>query len=120
MDDAINPTIHCILQQVRAMQRPPNGVRITVEAVCIMKGVKAKKVAGDKPGVKVDDYWEPGKALLQDPGKFLDSLFTFDKVSFFILYFFFGERMGRGRGFSGFNSRTKDLSQIKPGYSLFL
>ncbi|XP_071830856.1 dynein axonemal heavy chain 1-like isoform X2 [Apostichopus japonicus] len=65
--------------EVRAMQRPPNGVRITVEAVCIMKGVKAKKVAGDKPGVKVDDYWEPGKALLQDPGKFLDSLFTFDK-----------------------------------------
>lgn len=63
------------------MQRPPGGVRMTVEAVCIMKGVKPKRVAGDKPGVKVDDYWEPGKALLQDPGKFLDSLFTFDKVS---------------------------------------
>jgi dynein heavy chain len=27
----------------------------------------------------VDDYWDPGKALLQDPGKFLDSLFTYDK-----------------------------------------
>lgn len=31
-------------------------------------------------GTKVDDYWEPGKALLQDPGKFLESLFKFDKV----------------------------------------
>ena len=39
------------------------------------------QVAGDKPGVKVDDYWEVGKALLQDPAKFLDSLFKYDKVS---------------------------------------
>ena len=38
------------------------------------------QVAGDKPGVKVDDYWEVGKALLQDPTKFLDSLFKYDKV----------------------------------------
>ncbi|XP_071943674.1 dynein axonemal heavy chain 1-like isoform X2 [Antedon mediterranea] len=65
--------------EVRAMQRPPAGVRMVIEAVCIMKGVKAKKVAGEKPGTKVDDYWEPGKNLLQDPGKFLDGLFTYDK-----------------------------------------
>ncbi|XP_022110107.1 dynein heavy chain 1, axonemal-like isoform X1 [Acanthaster planci] len=65
--------------EVRAMQRPPAGVRMTVEAVCIMRGVKPKKVAGDQPGKKVDDYWEPGKALLQDPGKFLESLFQYDK-----------------------------------------
>ena len=39
------------------------------------------QVAGDKPGVKIDDYWEVGKAQLQDPTKFLDSLFKYDKVS---------------------------------------
>ena len=44
-----------------------------------LKGIKPKRVQGDKPGVKVDDYWEPGKALLQDPGKFLESLFKYDK-----------------------------------------
>ena len=38
------------------------------------------QVAGDKPGVKVDDYWEVGKAQLQDPTKFLESLFKYDKV----------------------------------------
>lgn len=80
-------TLHFNLSQVRAMQRPPGGVRMTIEAVCIMKGIKPKKVAGDKPGVKVDDYWEPGKALLQDPGKFLESLFTFDKVCCHFLLF---------------------------------
>lgn len=66
-------------QQVRALLHPPIGVKLVIEAVCIMKEVKPKKVAGDKPGVKIDDYWDPGKALLQDPTKFLESLFKFDR-----------------------------------------
>nr|XP_031542333.1 dynein heavy chain 1, axonemal isoform X7 [Vicugna pacos] len=65
--------------EVRAMQRPPPGVKLVIEAVCIMKGIKPKKVPGEKPGTKVDDYWEPGKGLLQDPGRFLENLFKFDK-----------------------------------------
>ncbi|XP_059176982.1 dynein axonemal heavy chain 1-like [Physella acuta] len=65
--------------EVRALQRPPDGVRLVIETVCIMKGVKPKKVAGEKPGTKVDDYWEGGRGLLQDPTKFLESLFKFDK-----------------------------------------
>lgn len=65
--------------EVRSMQNPPGGVRTVMESVCIMKGIKPKRVAGDKPGSKVDDYWEPSKSLLQDPGKFLDSLLKFDK-----------------------------------------
>ena len=32
-----------------------------------------------QPGVKIDDYWEPGKAQLSDPTKFLESLFKYDK-----------------------------------------
>lgn len=65
--------------EVRAMTRPPLGVKMVVEAVCIMKEVKPKKIAGDKPGERINDYWDPGKALLSDPGKFLESLFKFDK-----------------------------------------
>uniref|UniRef100_A0A8C0W387 Dynein axonemal heavy chain 1 n=1 Tax=Castor canadensis TaxID=51338 RepID=A0A8C0W387_CASCN len=65
--------------EVRAMQRPPPGVKLVIEAMCIMKGIKPKKVPGEKPGSKVDDYWEPGKGLLQDPGRFLEGLFKFDK-----------------------------------------
>ena len=73
--------ISSIPWQVRALQRPPAGVRMVIDAICIMKGVKPKKVAGDKPGSKVDDYWDAGKGLLQDPGKFLEGLFTYDKVN---------------------------------------
>ncbi|XP_026131005.1 dynein heavy chain 1, axonemal isoform X1 [Carassius auratus] len=65
--------------EVRAMQRPPQGVKLVIEAVCILKGIKPKKVAGEKLGEKVDDYWDAGKSILQDPGKFLDSLFKYDK-----------------------------------------
>ena len=72
--------------EVRALQRPPMGVRLVIEAVCIMREVKPKKVAGEKMGTKVDDYWEPGKALLQNPERFLDGLFKFDRVSTCTLY----------------------------------
>ncbi|XP_053933024.1 dynein axonemal heavy chain 1 [Cuculus canorus] len=67
------------VSEVRALQRPPIGVKMVIEAVCIMKGIKPRRVAGEKLGSKVDDYWEPGRALLQDPGRFLDSLFKYDK-----------------------------------------
>ncbi|XP_065097060.1 dynein axonemal heavy chain 1 [Paramisgurnus dabryanus] len=65
--------------EVRALQRPPPGVKLVIEAVCILKGIKPKKVAGEKLGEKVDDYWDAGRSLLQDPGRFLESLFKYDK-----------------------------------------
>ena len=65
--------------EVRSMQRPPAGVKMVMEAVCIMFSIKPKRVPGEKPGQKIDDYWEPGKALLKEPPKFLDSLFKYDK-----------------------------------------
>ena len=34
--------------EVRAMQRPPEGVKIVIEAVCIMKKLSPKRIAGDK------------------------------------------------------------------------
>ncbi|XP_055077792.1 dynein axonemal heavy chain 1-like [Periophthalmus magnuspinnatus] len=65
--------------EVRALQRPSPGVKLVIEAVCIMKGIKPKNVPGEKPGTKVNDYWEPEKGLLKDPGKFLEGLFNYDK-----------------------------------------
>jgi dynein heavy chain, axonemal len=34
--------------EVKAMKNPPDGVRMVMEAVCIMKKVPPKKVTGDK------------------------------------------------------------------------
>eukprot|EP00741_Cyanophora_paradoxa_P002452 tig00000076_g2377.t1 len=66
--------------EVRSMQRPPAGVKLVMEAVCIMQNQKPKKIDDpNKMGKKIDDYWEPAKGLLADPNKFLESLFNFDK-----------------------------------------
>eukprot|EP00912_Choanoflagellata_sp_UC4_P002386 UC4_evm3s1504 len=67
------------ITEVKALGNPPAGVRLCIEAVCIMQGIKPKRVAGEKMGTKVDDYWAVSGSLLKDPGKFLDSLFAFDK-----------------------------------------
>jgi len=58
---------------MRALQHPPTGIKLVMEAVCIMKEVKPKTVPGEKLGVKVDDYWDSGKFLLQDPRQFQES-----------------------------------------------
>ncbi|KAI8999183.1 dynein heavy chain and region D6 of dynein motor-domain-containing protein [Gaertneriomyces semiglobifer] len=77
--ESLNSLSKTDIIEIRSMQRPPEGVKLVIEAVCLMKNIKPKKVDGDKLGKKVDDYWEPGKALLADPQKFLDSLINFEK-----------------------------------------
>lgn len=78
--------------EVKAMSNPPAGVKLVMEAVCVMKGVcihvsscvmarltcrfKAKPDRVKDPGGSgkmVEDFWGPSKRLLGDM-KFLQSL----------------------------------------------
>ncbi|KAJ3073863.1 Dynein heavy chain 7, axonemal [Podochytrium sp. JEL0797] len=64
---------------LKSMKSPPPGVKLVMEAICIMKDVKPVKIpdpAGS--GKKIEDYWAPSKTLMSDM-KFLDSLRTYDK-----------------------------------------
>jgi dynein heavy chain len=64
---------------LKSMKSPPPGVKLVMEAICIMKDVKPVKIpdpAGS--GKKIEDYWGPSKTLMSDM-KFLDSLRTYDK-----------------------------------------
>uniref|UniRef100_H2YSE4 AAA+ ATPase domain-containing protein n=1 Tax=Ciona savignyi TaxID=51511 RepID=H2YSE4_CIOSA len=58
---------------VKTMQNPPAGVKITTEAICILK-VSHVFVFGRA----IDDYWPAAKKMLGDM-KFLDSLRDYDK-----------------------------------------
>jgi len=49
--------------EVRAMQRPPDGVRLVIEAVCIIKGVKPKRIPGDKVSISVLLYAVANESL---------------------------------------------------------
>lgn len=59
------------------MKQPPAGVKLVLEAICVMKNVKPERI-NDASGKKVDDYWKPSLKLLSDM-KFLESLQTYDK-----------------------------------------
>lgn len=63
------------------MKRPPQGVIYVMEGICIVRGVKPVKIAGPRPGEKINDYWEPSRGMLTDPGAFMQSLLNFDKDS---------------------------------------
>ncbi|KAF3425902.1 hypothetical protein E2986_08048 [Frieseomelitta varia] len=75
-NDALNTLTPQDIQIVRSMKRPPAGVRLVMEAVCILKDVKPEKVK--TPDGVVDDYWKPSLRLLSDM-RFLESLLTYDK-----------------------------------------
>ena len=68
--------------QVKALKKPPAGVKLTLKAVAIMFGVKSVKIADpDNPQKKIDDYWGPSSKMLNDlgPDKFKQALIDFDK-----------------------------------------
>eukprot|EP00746_Dinoflagellata_sp_MGD_P006891 gnl/MRDRNA2_/MRDRNA2_113587_c0_seq1.p1 gnl/MRDRNA2_/MRDRNA2_113587_c0~~gnl/MRDRNA2_/MRDRNA2_113587_c0_seq1.p1 ORF type:complete len:2479 (+),score=556.96 gnl/MRDRNA2_/MRDRNA2_113587_c0_seq1:117-7439(+) len=85
---ALEQAVQCLkrlkadhIREVKALANPPAGVRLAMEGVCIMFGIKpVKKNDPNTPGKKIDDYWESSqKELLSDPKKLLEMLFNFDK-----------------------------------------
>ncbi|KAL6424720.1 hypothetical protein ACFW04_009998 [Cataglyphis niger] len=75
-NEALNTLTPHDIQIVKSMKRPPAGVRLVMEAVCILKDVKPLRVQG--PEGPYDDYWKPSLRILGDI-RFLDSLLNFDK-----------------------------------------
>ncbi|CAB0007617.1 unnamed protein product [Nesidiocoris tenuis] len=64
---------------VKSMRNPPAGVKLVMEAVCVMKGIKSQRIPDPGgSGKMVEDYWGPSQKLLGDL-KFLESLRTYDK-----------------------------------------
>ncbi|XP_050431121.1 dynein axonemal heavy chain 1-like [Adelges cooleyi] len=67
------------ISEVKVLKRPPAGVVLVLETICIMKDIKPLKVAGGALGKKVLDYWEPSRNMMADPAAFLNSLLNYDK-----------------------------------------
>ncbi|KAK5669543.1 hypothetical protein QVD99_003934 [Batrachochytrium dendrobatidis] len=64
---------------VKSMKNPPDGVKLVMEAVCVMKDIKPEKIPDPSgSGRMVLDYWKPSLKMLGDP-QFLNSLKSFDK-----------------------------------------
>ncbi|XP_037871312.1 dynein axonemal heavy chain 1 isoform X2 [Bombyx mori] len=67
--------------EVKALKKPPAGVILVIESLCVVFDIKPIKEPGATFGVKVLNYWRPGSAMLADPTAFLDSLINYDKDS---------------------------------------
>ncbi|XP_069036813.1 dynein axonemal heavy chain 3 isoform X3 [Lepisosteus oculatus] len=64
---------------VKSMQNPPGPVKLVMESICVMKGIKPeRKPDPGGSGKMIEDYWGSSKKLLGDM-KFLENLKTFDK-----------------------------------------
>ena len=66
---------------VKTMKSPPFGVKLVMEAICILKGVKPDRIPDPTgSGKKIEDFWGPSKRVLGEM-TFLKSLKEYDKVS---------------------------------------
>ncbi|KAJ8726572.1 hypothetical protein PYW07_001270 [Mythimna separata] len=63
---------------IKTMKSPPRGIRIVMEAICILKDVKPDKIPNPSGVGTIEDYWGPSKKILNDI-KFLESLQNYDK-----------------------------------------
>ncbi|KAJ8952271.1 hypothetical protein NQ318_007438 [Aromia moschata] len=75
---ALNTLTPADITIVKTMKSPPKGVKLVMEAICILKDIKPDKVPAPSGIGTVDDYWGPSKKVLGDM-KFLESLINFDK-----------------------------------------
>ncbi|KAJ8301425.1 hypothetical protein KUTeg_020412 [Tegillarca granosa] len=58
---------------VKAMTNPPSGVRLVMEAVCIMKGIKPEKKT-DPSGKQLEDYWPSAKKNVETLSETFDNI----------------------------------------------
>uniref|UniRef100_A0A8C5KDB1 Dynein axonemal heavy chain 3 n=1 Tax=Jaculus jaculus TaxID=51337 RepID=A0A8C5KDB1_JACJA len=74
--DTLNPTD---ISLVKSMQNPPGPVKLVMESICVMKGLKPeRKPDPGGTGKMIEDYWGVSRKILGDL-KFLESLKTYDK-----------------------------------------
>ena len=75
---ALNTLTNQDITVVKTMKSPPYGVKLVMESVCVLKGIKPDRIPDPASGKKIEDFWGPSKRMLGDM-KFLEGLVTFDK-----------------------------------------
>ncbi|CAH1790213.1 unnamed protein product [Owenia fusiformis] len=83
---ALNTLTQQDITLVKSMKNPPGMVKLVMEAVCVLKGVKPEKTPDPSgSGKKIEDYWGPAKRMLGDM-KFLEGLRDYDKDNIPVAY----------------------------------
>jgi dynein heavy chain len=75
---ALNTLTKNDMVELKSMGKPPKGVKIVMEGICIYKSAKPARTKDPSTGRFFMDYWEPSKKIIND-SNFLASLQTYDK-----------------------------------------
>lgn len=75
---ALNTLTPADITIVKTMKNPPKGIKLVMEAICILKDIKPDKIPNPSGMGLMEDFWGPSKRVLGDM-KFLESLITYDK-----------------------------------------
>ncbi|KAJ3297193.1 Dynein heavy chain 3, axonemal [Borealophlyctis nickersoniae] len=77
--DALNTLKPTDITVVKSMKNPPGAVKLVMESICIMKGIKPARIKDPGgSGKMVEDYWGPAQKMLSD-SHFLQDLKQYDK-----------------------------------------
>jgi dynein heavy chain len=84
---ALDAAVQCLaklkkadLDEVKGLKKPPDGVKLTLEATCIMFGVSPVMVNNPQTMKKEPDYWQAAQqTVLSNANKLLVDLREFDK-----------------------------------------
>jgi dynein heavy chain len=64
---ALNTLTPADITVVKSMKNPPAPVKLTMETICILKGLKPDRIPDPSgSGKKIEDFWGPSKKLLGD------------------------------------------------------
>ena len=76
---ALNTIKPADINEVKALKKPPEKIRMVCKAVCILQEIPPVRIPDpDDPSKRIMDYWGPSQGMLGKPD-FLDSLMNFDK-----------------------------------------
>jgi len=64
-------------KEIRCMKCPPDGVRVTMQALCVLLGLGPGKIKDNRQSGN-EDYWVTAQDLLQAPQQLLETLMCFD------------------------------------------
>jgi dynein heavy chain len=67
------------INEIKALAKPPEKIRMVCKAVCIMLDIKPVRIPDPAdPTKRIMDYWGPSQRMLSDSG-FINSLMNYDK-----------------------------------------
>ena len=67
------------INEIKALSKPPEKIRMVCKAVCIMLDIKPARIPDpNDPSKRIMDFWGPSQKMLSDSG-FINSLMNYDK-----------------------------------------